>query len=96
MVGLSCGYAKKFAAQGQGVRVNSLSPGLIWSDSVADSLGEEGAEAFRAMILPKTPLGRVGKPEEVASVIAFLLSDAAASVTGQTITVSGGLELGFP
>ncbi len=96
MVGLSQGYATKFAAADQNVRVNSLLPGLIWSDSVADSLGEEGARAFRAMIEPKTPLGRVGLPEEVATVIAFLLSDAAAAVTGQTITVSGGLELAYP
>ncbi len=96
MVGLSQGYAANFAAADQNVRVNSLLPGLIWSDSVADSLGEEGARAFRAMIEPKTPLGRVGLPEEVATVIAFLLSDAAAAVTGQTITVSGGLELAYP
>jgi 3-oxoacyl-[acyl-carrier protein] reductase len=48
------------------------------------------------MIEPKTPLGRVGAPEEVASVIAWLVSDAATGVSGQTITVSGGLELGFP
>ncbi len=96
MVGLSRGYAAKFSAADQNVRVNSLLPGLIWSDSVADSLGEEGARAFRAMIEPKTPLGRVGLPEEVATVIAFLLSDAAASVSGQTITVSGGLELAYP
>lgn len=96
MVGLSRGFAARFAAASVPVRVNSLLPGLIWSDSVADSLGEEGARAFRAMIEPKTPLGRVGVPEEVASVIAYLLSDAAAAVSGQTITVSGGLELGFP
>jgi len=96
MVGLSRGFAARFAAASLPVRVNSLLPGLIWSDSVADSLGEQGARAFRAMIEPKTPLGRVGVPEEVASVIAYLLSDAAAAVSGQTITVSGGLELGFP
>lgn len=96
MVGLSRGFAAQFAATATPVRVNSLLPGLIWSDSVADSLGEDGARAFRAMIEPKTPLGRVGVPEEVASVIAWLLSDAATGVSGQTIIVSGGLELCFP
>lgn len=94
MIGLTRGVARDAAAQG--VRVNALQPGLIWSDSVADSLGEEGAAAFRRMIEPKTPLGRVGVPEEVATMIAFLLSDAAAGTTGQAITVSGGLELAFP
>lgn len=96
MVGLGTGYATKFAHEGTDVRVNNLLPGLIWSDSVADSLGEEGAAAFRKMIEPKTPLGRVGTPQDVASVIAYLLSDAAAGISGQTITVSGGLELCWP
>lgn len=96
MVGLGTGYAAKFAHEGTDVRVNNLLPGLIWSDSVADSLGEEGARAFRAMIEPKTPLGRVGTPEDVATVIAYLMSDAAAGISGQTITVSGGLELCWP
>lgn len=96
MVGLGTGYAAKFAQEGQDVRVNNLLPGLIWSDSVADSLGEEGAAAFRRMIEPKTPLGRVGVPSDVATVIAYLLSDAAAGISGQTITVSGGLELCWP
>jgi NAD(P)-dependent dehydrogenase (short-subunit alcohol dehydrogenase family) len=69
---------------------------LIWSDSVADSLGEDGAARFRAMIEPRTPLGRVGAFDDVSGMIAFLLSDAAAAITGQAITVSGGLELNFP
>lgn len=96
MVGLGTAYAAKFAHDNTDVRVNNLLPGLIWSDSVADSLGEEGAAAFRRMIEPKTPLGRVGIPSDVATVIAYLLSDAAAGISGQTITVSGGLELCWP
>lgn len=96
MIGLTRGHAARFSAEGAGIRANCLLPGFIWSDSVADSLGEEGARAFRAMIEPKTPLGRVGTPDDVASVIAYLLSDAAAGISGQTITVSGGLELNFP
>ena len=94
MIGLSLAYARRFASTG--VRVNALQPGFIWSDSVVDSLGVEGAANFRAMIEPRTPLGRVGAPEDVAGMIAFLLSDAAAAINGQAITVSGGLELCFP
>lgn len=94
MIGLSLAYARQFASTG--VRVNALQPGFIWSDSVVDSLGVEGAANFRAMIEPRTPLGRVGAPEDVSGMIAFLLSDAAAAISGQPITVSGGLELSFP
>ncbi|MES2496404.1 MAG: SDR family NAD(P)-dependent oxidoreductase [Pseudomonadota bacterium] len=94
MIGLSLAYARDLAPTG--VRVNALQPGFIWSDSVVDSLGVEGAANFRAMIEPRTPLGRVGAPDDVSGMIAFLLSDAAAAISGQAITVSGGLELAFP
>jgi len=93
------GATRSFAASLTGdrrVRVNAIQPGLIWSDSVADSLGEAGARAFREMIEPKTPIGRVGQPEEIGRVAAWLMSDAASGVSGQAINVSGGLELGFP
>ncbi len=94
LIGMTLDMAAR--ARPRGVRVNAFQPGLIWSDSVADSMGEEAAQAFRRMIEPKTPLGRVGTPEEVAETIAFLLTDAAAGITGQAITASGGLELAFP
>lgn len=101
VVGLSRAWAAQLAqecpvpATGR-VRVNAVQPGLIWSDSVAASLGEAGAAAFRAKIEPQTPLGRVTHPAEVAEPVCWLLSDAAAPVTGQAIAVSGGLELTFP
>ncbi|WP_374408091.1 SDR family NAD(P)-dependent oxidoreductase [Pelagerythrobacter sp.] len=95
MIALSSAFAEQ-VAQPRGVRVNSIQPGLIWSDSVVESLGEEGAAAFRRMVEAKTPLGRVGTPDEVARFIAFLVSGAAASISGQAIPVSGGLELLFP
>jgi NAD(P)-dependent dehydrogenase (short-subunit alcohol dehydrogenase family) len=79
-----------------GVRVNSVQAGLIWSDNVVETLGRQGADDFRAMIEPKTPLGRVGQPGEIGRPIAFLLSDAAAPIDGQAIAVSGGLELCYP
>lgn len=94
VVGLSLGLAA--AHRDSPVRINAVQPGLIWSDSVADSLGEEGAQAFRAMIEPKTPIGRVGVPEDIAHPVAYLLSDAAAPISGQAITISGGLEFNLP
>ncbi|MCW1383807.1 SDR family oxidoreductase [Novosphingobium sp. KCTC 2891] len=95
MIGLSKSYARVIAGP-RGVRVNAVQPGLIWSDSVADSLGEEGAQRFRLAIEGKTPIGRVGTPDEVGRFIAFLVSDAAGALTGQAIPISGGLELVHP
>lgn len=95
-IGLTCGFAASMTHMLPRVRINALQPGFIWSDSVVDALGPEGAASFRAMIEPKTPLGRVGEVDEVARVAAFLLSDAAEAINGQAINVSGGLELAFP
>jgi len=96
VVGYSLSRGLALAADTPRIRVNALQPGLIWSDSVADSMGKAAAEAFRAKIEPRTPLGRVTTPAEVAEPICYLLSEAAAPVTGQAIHVSGGLELHFP
>jgi NAD(P)-dependent dehydrogenase (short-subunit alcohol dehydrogenase family) len=78
VIGHSRARGRVLAAQSPRIRVNALQPGLIWSDSVAASLGEEGAAAFRARIEPITPLGRVTTPAEVAEPVCWLLSDAAA------------------
>lgn len=95
-IGLSRGFANATAHMSPRVRVNALQPGFIWSESVVDALGREGADSFRAMIEPRTPLGRVGTPGEVAHMAVFLLSDAARAISGQMVNVSGGLELNFP
>jgi NAD(P)-dependent dehydrogenase (short-subunit alcohol dehydrogenase family) len=96
LIGYSLARGRVLAAQTPRIRVNALQPGLIWSDSVAESLGEDGAAAFRARIEPQTPLGRVTTPEEVAKSLVWLLSEAAVPVAAQAIHVSGGLELNFP
>jgi NAD(P)-dependent dehydrogenase (short-subunit alcohol dehydrogenase family) len=95
-IGLSRSTGEAVASQTPSIRINSLQPGFIWSESVVDALGAEGADKFKAMIEPKTPLGRVGHPEEIARTVAFLLSDAARDINAQAVTVSGGLELCFP
>jgi NAD(P)-dependent dehydrogenase (short-subunit alcohol dehydrogenase family) len=63
---------------------------------VIESQGEEGAKRFRAMIEPKTPAARVGSPADIADILVYLMSDAAAAANGQTFMVSGGLDLLFP
>lgn len=77
------------------IRVNSVIPGLIRTPQSLDevnSLGEEGLEAAGERI----PLGRVGKPEEVARAIRFLCSDDASYITGEQLVVDGGLTVRFP
>jgi NAD(P)-dependent dehydrogenase (short-subunit alcohol dehydrogenase family) len=72
---------------GPTIRVNCVSPGLIDTPLTAPLMGDE---KVRAGFHRKTPLGRVGTADDVASVIAFLCSDMAAYVTGVNIPVDGG------
>lgn len=72
----------------RGINVNAVAPGFI-KTPMTDKLTDEQRGAMLAQIAMK----RYGEPEEVASVVAFLCSDAAAYVTGQTIEISGGLSM---
>ncbi len=79
---------KSFAQEGapRGIRFNTVTPGFIATD-MTDVLKEEIKEAFVANI----PLGRFGEPAEVAEAVAFLLSDSASYITGETLKVNGGM-----
>ena len=74
---------------GPRIRVNAVSPGVIDTPMVARNLVQH-----RADVLSRTPLQRLGRPEEVASLIAFLCSDAASFITGEAVLVTGGLFMG--
>ncbi len=87
VIALTKGAAQELAPA---VRVNSVSPGLVRTP-MSEPLFE--APELLEPVLASTPLGRVGTAGEVASVIAFLVSDMAAYVTGQDIIVDGGLSL---
>jgi NAD(P)-dependent dehydrogenase (short-subunit alcohol dehydrogenase family) len=82
-------FTKGFAAEvgPEGIRVNAVAPGMIETDMTDDFLSQQGA---RERIAAMTPLGRVGAPNDIAEVAAWLISPAAAFVTGSVLTVSGG------
>lgn len=76
---------------GRGIRVNSVSPG-----TTRTRLGGDAFEKYPELIPPlaaRTALGRIGEPDDIGKVIAFLLSDSAAWITGQDIEASGGYNL---
>ena len=86
IIGLSKSLAKELA--GRGVRVNVVAPGFVDTDMTADLPEEMRAKAIEAI-----PLGRMGAPQDIAGAAAFLASDQAAYITGQTLIVDGGLVM---
>ena len=91
VVGLVRGLAVELAPHG--IRVNGIAPGYIrtaQSLSKENSLGPEGLANAASFI----PIGRIGEPEDIADVISFLASDQARYLTGQVVTVDGGLLVG--
>ena len=86
LLGLTKSLAKELGSRG--IRVNAIAPGYI-----ATELTDVLPEAARDAILGATPLGRLGEPEDVARAVRFLVSDAAAFVTGDVLAVDGGLGI---
>ena len=86
MLGITMSIAKELGSRG--ITCNAVAPGFIESD-MTDSLPEE----FKEEVLKKAPAGRLGKPEDISPAVLFLASADAAYVTGQCLTVDGGLFL---
>jgi len=74
------------------IRVNAIAPGLIKTDFARALWEGEGAKAFAA----KTPLGRLGEPDDIAALTLFLASDASRFITGQVIVADGGVMIADP
>jgi len=75
--------------KGTGIRINILSPGPTNTPSLRDAFGND-VEAGMTFLTKKSPLGRIGEPEEIASAVAFLASDAASYVNGVELFADGG------
>lgn len=88
VAGLVRGAAVELA--GEGVRVNGIAPGFIRTAQTLDPVHSVGPEGLDATA-PRIPLGRIGDPSDIADVVVFLDSAAARYITGQVITVDGGL-----
>ena len=86
IIGLTKSVAKELA--GRGVTANAVAPGYIGTD-MTNVLSDKVKDAMKAQI----PAKRIGTPEDVANVVAFLCSDEAAYVTGEVIRVDGGLAM---
>jgi 3-oxoacyl-[acyl-carrier protein] reductase len=85
LIGLTRSLARELAPRG--VTVNAVAPGYIETDMTAAHLAGDGRKALLARI----PLGRIGRPEDVADAVRFLVSPDAGYVTGQVVRVNGGM-----
>jgi len=88
VIGLTKTWAKEFARKGAAVRVNCIAPGYTMTEMLK-TVPQDLLDKFAAM----TMLGRLGQPEEIASAALFLVSDEASYVTGQVLSVNGGMRL---
>ncbi len=86
LIGLTKSMAKELASRD--IRVNAVAPGFIETD-----MTHELTPAQREQILAAIPLGRIGKPEEIADAVVYLASSASQYVTGQTLVVDGGMGM---
>ena len=84
VIGLTKSVARELASRG--ITCNAVAPGFIQTD-MTENLGDNNP------LLNSIPLGRMGKPEDIAAAVAFLASDSAAYITGEVLKIDGGLAI---
>jgi NAD(P)-dependent dehydrogenase (short-subunit alcohol dehydrogenase family) len=89
VLGLTKSVALEYAKSG--IRINAVSPAAIETDMVDRFVGKEGE--MRQQLASMHPVGRMGKPEEIADAVIYLCSDGASFITGQSLAVDGGFTV---
>lgn len=84
LIGMTKSAAREFA--GRGITVNAIAPGFVETDMTEKFTSDEN-------VMKRIPVGRMGRPDEIASLALFLASDAAAYITGEVIRIDGGLAI---
>ena len=92
VLGLTKAVAADFV--GRGIRCNAICPGTVDSPSLQERIGEaEDAEEARRAFVARQPMGRLGRPEEIASLAVYLASDESAFVSGTAVSIDGGWSI---
>ncbi len=92
VLGLTKAVAADFV--GRGIRCNAICPGTVDSPSLRERIGSaEDAEAARKAFIARQPMGRLGRPEEIASLAVYLASDESAFVSGTAVSIDGGWSI---
>lgn len=96
VIGLTKSVAADFVKHG--IRCNAICPGTVLSPSLEARIAENATaagsiEAARAAFVNRQPMGRLGRPEEIASLVVYLATDEAKFITGQAVVMDGGISL---
>jgi NAD(P)-dependent dehydrogenase (short-subunit alcohol dehydrogenase family) len=90
VIGITISAAVEYASRG--IRINSISPGLFYTGMAEEMIAGGQKEAIDEM-MTMVPIGRLGRPEEIASAVLFLCSDAASMIVGHNLVVDGGFTI---